>query len=510
MTPMTHARSHHRPTCRGFTIIELLVAAAVTVIMLTLVGRLFTDTSNAVSRGISTSDIIASAEAFTTQLRLDADAIVGPTGPDFSGSPFGDANAQGGILIIINKRIGDWNGNNTLDGDSNNDGIINPAQGETGTEGVVFPMPGAGEARRLVRSDQLVFIKVRNPEEYHIAPADQQTFTPADDNGNAKYQRVWYGHVSRTNNNGTDANGSTTADAPASNNFLGRPGLDLLCTDWILGRQALFLAESGSPMPNRHYNGGWVSNTTLTSIGTDPPPSDYMYMGISDYAYYGLYDLTNSHAHGAIVGGVTAGGANSTRRLWASLTATDFSANDYRRRAIENYSYAAKRLRANPLPGDNNLYAWQIAQMHPYMLPNCSDFIVEWAGDTDGDGDIDTVTGSDAIQWYARFPDSTAAVIAPPASIGTYDPYYNVAGSASAATFPNADGVFVWRHDDENNKFLAVATYPNQSSKWPYLIRIRYRLHDARGQLMSGDAGSANLARSHGVWFEHVMRVSRP
>ncbi|MCX8018585.1 MAG: polysulfide reductase NrfD, partial [Rhodocyclaceae bacterium] len=58
------------------------------------------------------------------------------------------------------------------------------------------------------------------------------------------------------------------------------------------------------------------------------------------------------------------------------------------------------------------------------------------------------------------------------------NPYYKPAGLAA----------FVWRHDDDGKNF---------NSKWPYLIRIRYRLHDPDGRLASG-TGTPESGR----WFE--------
>ena len=63
---------------RAFTIIELIVALTITVIMLTLIGQLFSVTSNAVSLGVSLSDVIGASRAMTEQIERDSQAMLEP------------------------------------------------------------------------------------------------------------------------------------------------------------------------------------------------------------------------------------------------------------------------------------------------------------------------------------------------------------------------------------------------------------------------------------------------
>ena len=65
----------------------------------------------------------------------------------------------------------------------------------------------------------------------------------------------------------------------------------------------------------------------------------------------------------------------------------------------------------------------------------------------------------------------------------------------------NGTTAFVWRHDDEGGALTGEPT--TQPSFWPYLLRIRYRVHDSRGRINSCD-------NQHGIWFEHIVRVNRP
>ena len=58
---------------------------------------------------------------------------------------------------------------------------------------------------------------------------------------------------------------------------------------------------------------------------------------------------------------------------------------------------------------------------------------------------------------------------------------------------------------------------PPAQSKWPQLIRIRYRLHDPDGTVNSinesfatNGRDNANGIRCCGIWFEHIFAVPYP
>ena len=64
-------------------------------------------------------------------------------------------------------------------------------------------------------------------------------------------------------------------------------------------------------------------------------------------------------------------------------------------------------------------------------------------------------------------------------------------------------------HSSGNTPTHKATTTPRRSptnSTWPYLIRIRYRLHDSRGSLQSNLNGNTVL----GKWFEQIIKVNRP
>lgn len=430
----------------------MLVAIGVASLMFILINQVFNSTQRAVSQGVSLNDIMAAARSVGDQITLDGNAMIGPQ----------DAKAGadgGGILMIVQHRF-------------NNVDVREGPRGLTTT--------------RDIRSDQLVFIRERG-EQYPLTPSAPKSFTPADVGSNSQFMRVWYGHVSRTNEDGSDQGTAV---------LMGQ-GRDKLGTDWILGRQGMFLNETlDKPVRWAHANGGWYSAPTVGHGASTPswasaytssqPP---IYMAISDYAYFSLNEPTIG-SHGSMVG-PDATGTNGSLRLAASLTE-----NDYIDRAVQQYSFATQRLRCNPIPeatSTTNYDAWQIAQMHPYLVEHCTDFIVEFAADVNNDGDID-LNADDSIRWYTgdAYDDNTAT---PPTYFpgGTYGPYEDVSSVASVQD--NATEVFVWRHDADTNTTTATP--------WPYLIRIRYRLHDQRGAIRSGDD-------QHGVWFEHIIRVNRP
>lgn len=453
--------SRHSALAHGFTIIELLVAAGVIIIMMTLIGQLFTTTTDAVSRGAATADIIGAAEAFASQLRQDGDAMVGPHAYVETGQPtpteFANQQAEGGILIIVNQEL----------------------------TGRVQPLSGAGEVTRNVRVDQLVFIRTRDPEQFPITSGDPQTFTPHQDNGAARFTRVWYGHprTAALNTAGTALN----------------PTWQTTAVRLVGGRQELFLADfplTGT-LPGCRANGAYTT-APVAWTGDNPPWSGWLlWHGITDYAYAGLYDTrtTAEHPNGAIVGQATGAGdeygANRPQRLWSYLSDTD-----YANRAVTNYSYTTnnQRLLAAEMPLDANMPTWAVNQMHANMITHCSDFVVEFAGDySPRDGLIDEDTAdNDGIQWYSRIADSDRNVV-------------NTLTTSQLPTLVTGTGTnplsnytaFVFRHNDD------TAWDGSTGSYWPHLIRVRYRLHDVRGQVRSD-------TDDYGVWFEHVIKVRRP
>ena len=534
-----------RPTqSRAFSLVELLVTVAVISILLLLISQLFDSTRGAVSRGVALSDIIGQTRTMESQLDDDFKAMVGPH-EDAGGTPWtdlaGDTQNAGGVLMIV-YHVFD---NADHDGDGDIDGT---------DAAVIAPLAGVpfetdqGTVYRNVVSCELVFVRERG-DQFPISPAATNTYSPTTDNGRARYILTRYAHLKRTNRDGSP-----------TNTDLGT-GIERLGTEWILGRQALFLAEStsvsgvtGLPI---HADGTW-DGADVDGYGSGanaPPFGTEFQFAITDYCNYSLYDPNtgiSDHGEGAIVGGLTPAGSNQDRRLWASLTETS-----YESRALINYTFATYELVANPVPTVPDPLPWQIAQMHPYFLQGVSDFVVEFAADIadveitgtpslNPDGDLDRhgqfpadvddfgnaydEIPAGGIVWYthpdlANYPGGTNGYDSTqPLTFDVpngYEPYVD-SGDMPGGARDFAVGAMVWRHDDDAEDHDTDPSTPQQGirtgigdldgdgadasdqpSYWPYLIRIRYRLHDAKGQIESSDG-------VHGIWFEHIVPVNRP
>jgi len=472
------ANTHSKPA--AFTLVELLVALTITMLMLGLISQIFTEVTNIVGTGIATSKNIANSRTIGEQVASDAERMAPP------------AATNGGFIVILNQQITDAT-------ESNRPGI------RTSTGNVM---------RRAVRSDQLVFIRdnrAGGPQLTPLCPANTGAFAPSATT-TADYVRIWYGHVRRTETDGRDLYLSYLDEStiPAGEE-LG----DALASNWILGRQAMFLAGGttgnlgGAIHANTADARGYLPSpgAGYGAAGTPGHPTYLMNAGISNHLelFMGITDVADQELDDGAGGGVV------------GFLASGYPATAY------VYSFGYKRLRANPLPYFNPsapyeyAYAsWQIAQMHPIFMENVSDFIVEFAGDYEDnltlapgpDGQIDTDPNGN-IKWYGywfntpfplpngirrspadgsiiNFDGNFPVIYLPVGGVGTNafndtslpdSPYYDDA--ATLNTHPtHSYAAFVWRHDD-NGPYVDAA---NRGSRWPYLIRIRYRLHDPNGK----------------------------
>ncbi len=473
----------------GFTLIELIVSITIVSMMLFLINRIFFDTTKAVSRGIATSKIIANARAIGDQFQrdfVDSDSAkyhqVGPT--------------DDGILVILNKSF----------------------------SGITFhdPRANGGLVTRSVRSDQLMFIynngTASEPLE-PLAPGSTGSFSNSTD---APYARIWYGHVLYTEPDGTDPTNTSLGNMNSLNPFGQR---------WALGRQALFLHETltGVGLSTVHANGmvyyspvvGYTSGTTLNAGVVDQ-----LYSGLTDIAYFSFNDGSSA---GGVANGFLVGNALSTALLKAGsgMTAAAYKTQCY------DLTYGITRLRVNPRPGGTTFMSSEIAQMHSLFMTEVSDFIVEFAGDyidnttgaTGADSQIDvdrsnpsfpaidndmngvpyTYSGGNII-WYshwvnnprtpASYDSTLPALHQVPTGVGGFNdatpgPSYDTTSNPALS-----DAAFVFRHDDDG-----------AGTRWPYLLRIRYRLHDPKGELLGYSDASGQA--EPGKWFEIIINVNR-
>jgi len=302
-------------------------------------------------------------------------------------------------------------------------------------------------------SDQLCFARLRGDLE-PITPGNTNSVSSTSD---APYVKIWYGHALRTRPDGSDYTNKQLG--PAGD------GINQYAINWVFGRQALFLDEDTTTNPQVIYSQGAKYNSDVSGSGAPVPTK--LYMGLTDVA------------------GSTGAGAGNTALadISSQIVASKSAAIDF--------VYVNERLQANPFPvydpdpdPDKNreLDAWQLAQTHPFFVPNTISIEIEFAGDylpagnppttPIGDGEIDT-DSEDNIIWYSERSTHKG-------NVSNY-----TVSSLSAPATDNADELYVWRKGDH----------------WPHLIRITYRLTDDRG-VVSSDSGI-------GRTFEQIIVVNR-
>jgi len=442
-------------TCRAFTILELIVAISITVIMLLLINTLFQATSNGVSMGMSLSDVIGAGRAISDQIERDADLQLSP-----GGSP-------NGVLVIVCQKY----------------------------TAVPYKFRGK-EFTRPVRSDQFMFTRTlgnsaNNFGAAPITPINDTTFSSATKTEMAGVEaiRVWYGHVLKTDETGTAASD------------LGTPGPNQYANQWALGRHALFLVGGTAPTISNYALGA----TSGSLLAGNVAPGEPLFKGYTDVAYLS-YSGDTTVAPGTFVYSGPAVGMASPNTLWAGDAKVDYDP-----KALAYMFTGGNRMWCNPFPkiDATNTATWvtagQIAQMHPLLMDNISDFIVEFAADAiddiapadefDGEPDRDPITKE--LIWYGLAANpATNSQGPPPWDLRTLDPavYFSPVASPPAG---GAGAAYVFRHGGDNGKL------------WPYMIRIRYRIHDTRAQLAGDPSPEIGDTSNAGRWFEQIIKVRR-
>ena len=283
---------------RGFTMIEMLVTLAITIVLMLFVGQIFSHVSDAAKSGISISHVIQSARVITGQISDDGANMVGA--------------GEGGFLII-----------------------------QTGAS----PASSLNEddaGTRTYFADQVMWVRLRGDLEPMVPATDNTYANSADD---ANHVRVYYGHALKSNANGSA--GST----------FGAAGANQYASQWVLGRHAMFLADtpSGNRASTAGY-GGTVSGTA-GSYFSGFSGSQTVRFGVSDVADRTLTEINAGTVDASTVGFGTG---------------------------------ATNRLVVNPAPSSGDVNGWAVAQMSPILATGVSDMIVEYASVT---------TGSGAIAW---------------------------------------------------------------------------------------------------------------
>ncbi|MBX2850637.1 MAG: prepilin-type N-terminal cleavage/methylation domain-containing protein [Phycisphaeraceae bacterium] len=461
---------------RGFTLVELIVTMSVMMIMLFLINELFQSTSVAVTTSVQTSKAVATNRSINEQLSADAEKMVGPD----------SGTGIGGYIVIIQQQL------------PNNIKMLDPQNlAEVEIDGL--------------RSDQLVFIRDAQ---------DLKSMTPARDNSYATsligqsgdYAKVYYGHVLRAKPDGSRT--GTSVDFRLGGDDAGH---DRIASNFILGRQAMLFNPPALNTGADVYadNAYYASDVQNITGFTDTVVRSYM----------GLTDVTSqAYGPGTTPGTLLEQLSNGIGDIGGTTDTLAYLNTAYR--------FADNRLRVNPAPdaGLTNYASWAIAQTHPILAQGCSEIIIDFAADLDGDGQIDTAFGGQSgntnapIFWYdglkrTDLTDGTAAGTTGWTPSTVDQPWVNLGTNAKA---------FIFRADDDTP--YDTATGGTQAhSYWPYLIRIRYRLHDTRGRLTSNEpnalrdgldndgdgdideaGGDVDEDQISGRWFERIIRVKRP
>lgn len=333
-----------------------------------------------------------------------------------------------------------------------------------------------GDSTAHVRSDQLLFFtEVTGGQLFaSLTPEDTTTFQSSRTADKAK---IWYGHVAKT-----EYDGVPSAD---SNHY---------ANQWTLGRQAMLLIDSASVAAGSIYVDG-LPTELQSVVNSSESTLNQAFMGITDVANR---TLTNIVVDAPIA---------------------------YPSDAI-NYAYPTQRLRVNPVPLLDgtalSLEEWRIAQTHAHLANNVSDFIVEFAGDYTAPVGIIDKDASGDIKWYGYWHNNSTELRRDPLAPGSTTDYdssqpdvYIPVGLTyydPAPGIANGDATFVFPDSDP--------------TEWPYLIRIRYRMHDAEGRIVSansarltngtidddndGDINEEDEATVNGQWFEQIIKVNRP
>ncbi|MEM9346306.1 MAG: prepilin-type N-terminal cleavage/methylation domain-containing protein [Planctomycetota bacterium] len=456
----------------GFTIVELIVTLAILGLMLFLVNQIFQETSVAVTTSVQVSKTVAQSRSINEQITddTDTDAMIGP-----------GVDKDGGFIVIVQHAI-------------QNVKLLDP---QTLNE-VTIPE---------LRSDQLLFI--RDAEGLKsMTPAGAGSYGTNLIGQPGDRAKVWYGHALRTPPDGTSPTHLLGADDA---------GLDSIGSNFIFARQAMLFnptnAATSLPLSDPLTTGYTYANEGYATSAV----TGSTYTG-TNQSYLGLTDVIFQDYGPATPGGTT---------LLSQLTDTSLTvAQRNTLYANTTYRVDANRLRVNPAPSatDTNYASWAIAQGHPILAQSCSEIIVDFAADMNGDGQIDTAFRSQGandapIFWYDTLSRN-------PARATTSFAWQNaeIGMAPLAFNFTNKN-VFVFRVDDDT----PYTTTGSPVSSWPYLIRIRYRLHDTRGRLTSnyrafltdgvdndGD-GNADAADNEndedkisGQWFERIIVVPRP
>lgn len=480
----------------GMTLIELMVAMTILVLMLSLINEVFQSTQIAVTTGTQNSKVIAATRVIGEQLDEDFNAMRRPS-----------LSNDGGYLVILNKLVAPGQSIESMP-------IRDP--------GTLAELPAQG-----LRLDQIVFVRdalgLRS-----MTPQGANTFRSSL-YGEGTQAKVVYSIAERTEQDGSKR---------PSDQGLGtqNAGADRVASDFILSRHVLlFDPLDESQDPPAPISAGLGTYVSVANAGWNAPinGSTPGFPG-PRVAFMGITDVTTQ----AYSGNNAAGDMGFIETIRDTL-ANSGDPNSVTPLYLQT-AFTQERFRVNPKPSAaaTGYESWAVGQTHGILSPTCSELVVQFAADLNGNGRIDTTApnGNDQggeIIWYDGFgsnnPNQTNLQVAgpnawyrAPGGTGPVKPQPKVAGGLGIY-----DHAYVFRFDDDA-AFNPDGDPQQEYSDWPYMIRIRYRLHDTRGRLTSNNLAALNDGYDNdgdgaadgadpqndedkiaGRWFEHIFRVRR-
>jgi hypothetical protein len=307
----------------------------------------------------------------------------------------------------------------------------------------------------------------------------------------------------------TNTGGYSSIDLNATNST----NPNALAQDWVLGRHALLLTDSSSNLTPFLPYGQYLNQPITTwNISGGVPGSPTLGNGMCDVANFTLKELINGRV------------APAPPPFPIGLASSPNTLN-YQGRLLDlMYTRGPLLTAAKPLGLTDNMQSWDVSPTHTYFMGGVSDFIVEWAGDAVMDTFYDFIPPGNVqpdgildrdpdgrIKWYTALnpnpitagnnlpPNRNAPITypAPPTGVAPlgYPPHVN---PAILGFFSRTDAAFAWQH----------AGSPG-FTQWPWMIRVRYRLHDRRGQFEGREITVAgNTEPEKGLWYETVIQVN--
>ena len=524
-TSRTASRRHRR---LGITLIEMMVALAITTFVVLVVNQLFNSVTQTVARGTQASELLQKSRtvdeqlAYETELNVNGNPTKSVSWQSRMVGPEGRKGVEPRGFLAIVQRV-----------------VQAPLTFEDGIRGET----------RFIRSDQLMFVYDQNSDLDAgnkrlpaLAPSSQYSFTGDQrDSENAEYVRMWYGHVLqlRDTDDPTDLSNSDYQELELGNTT-GPNNPNILAQDWVLGRHALFLTNSNNnPGPPYFPYGPYVGSDAIHPLAsmqvTGPPNSPLLASGLCDVADITLDELING---------------NSANPMSVGLD--ELPSMQVCQNRLLAMMFTQRPLVTASKPRDykdgGHMNAWDYSPSHTYFMGGVSDFIVEFAGDltqgwftgvptaanTGADGELDRDLDG-RIKWYAApitgftnwdsagpdaaFNEDRPRTYPTPPSGTDPDEYPPLVSQTTANTYfgprqnsaTSVQAAFVWTH-----KPTAASLYSANFTQWPWMLRIRYRLHDRRGdfegrQLTEDPNTWVKLTEPQtepGVWYETILPVN--